>query len=291
MTVAEVLKKVREIEIKSLRKANALFLGEYHSSFKGRGMTFSEVRPYQYGDDIRTIDWNKTAHFNEPYVKVFEEERELSMVLMVDVSASMDFGTRVQTKRETAAEIVATLGFSALKNNDKVGLILFSSEVHLFLPPKKGRSHILRMIREIINFNPNSAETNFNISLDFLLRTVKRRSIVFMLSDFPNTEFKKNLEITGRKHDFTAIKLYDDKEEEIPNIGFVQVRDLETKKSRYANTQSQKVRDSYHKYYYQLEQRTQSIFRQAQSELLLLKPQQDYARMLMQFFKRRVHNR
>ncbi len=289
MTVAEVLKKVKEIEIKSLRKANAIFLGEYHSTFKGRGMTFSEVRPYQYGDDVRTIDWNKTAHFNEPYVKVFEEERELSMMLMVDVSASMDFSTRQQTKRETAAELVATLSFSALKNNDKVGLILFSDDVHLFLPPKKGRMHILRMIREIIYFDPLSSQTNFNISLDFLLRTVKRRSIVFMISDFPVTDFKKNLEIANRKHDFTAIKLFDEKEKSIPNLGFIKVRDLEYGTSRYANTQSSLVRKNYGKYYHDLEERTHNIFKQAQSQLIELKPQDDYAQQLVQFFRQRAH--
>ncbi len=289
MTIAEVLKKVREIEIKSLRKANAIFLGEYHSSFKGRGMTFSEVRPYQYGDDVRTIDWNKTAQFNEPYVKVFEEERELSMMIMVDISASMNFGTNTQTKRETAAEIAATLAFSALKNNDKVGLILFSDDVHSFLPPKKGRSHILRMIRDIIYFEPQSSETNFNLALDFLLRTIKRRSIVFMISDYPNTEFKKNLQIASRKHDLTGIKLYDEREIDMPNIGFVKVQDLETNKVQYANTSSKSMRIAYDKYYHLLEERTENIFRQSRSELLKLQPQDDYSKMLLQFFKSRVH--
>ncbi len=287
MTVQEVLKKVREIEIKSLRKANAFFLGEYHSSFKGRGMTFSEVRPYQYGDDIRSIDWNKTAHFNEPFVKVFEEERELSLMLMIDVSASMDFGTQTQTKRETAAEIAATLGFSALKNNDKVGLILFSNEVHLFLPPKKGRMHLLRMIREIIHFEAVSSETNFNIALDFLLRTVKRKSIVFMLSDIPNVNFHKTLDIAGRKHDFTAIKLYDAREKEMPNIGFVKVKDLETGKSHYANTSTKQVRLHYGKYFHEMERDTESMFTQSRAHLIPLQPQEDYGRALVQFFRTR----
>ena len=213
MDTKEILKKVRKIEIKTRRLSDHIFGGEYHSSFKGRGMTFSEVRQYQFGDDVRAIDWNVTARYNEPYVKVFEEERELTMLLMVDVSGSEFFGTNQQFKRDTATEIAATLAFSAIQNNDKVGLILFSDQVELYIPPKKGKSHVLRIIRELIEFSPKSKQTNINEALKFLSNVMKKKAIVFLLSDFMDDDYEQTLKITGRKHDVTGIKVFDKHDE------------------------------------------------------------------------------
>ncbi|MDG2151875.1 MAG: DUF58 domain-containing protein, partial [Polaribacter sp.] len=219
METKEILKKVRKIEIKTKRLSNDIFGGEYHSSFKGRGMTFSEVRQYQFGDDVRAIDWNVTARYNEPYIKVFEEERELTMLLMVDVSGSELFGTSTQFKKETVTEIAATLAFSATQNNDKVGLVLFSDDVELFIPPKKGKSHVLRIIRELIEYKPKSKKTNISVDLRFLSSVLKERAIVFLLSDFMDDNYEKTLKIAGSKHDLTGIRVYDKHDEEIPNLG------------------------------------------------------------------------
>ena len=220
METKEILKKVRKIEIKTRRLSDHIFGGEYHSTFKGRGMTFSEVRQYQYGDDIRAIDWNVTARYNEPYVKVFEEERELTMMLMVDISGSEFFGTNQQFKRDTATEIAATLAFSAIQNNDKVGLILFSDQVELFIPPKKGKSHVLRIIRELIEFSPKSKQTNIDEALKFLSNVMKKKAIVFLLSDFMDDDYEQTLKIAGRKHDVTGIKVYDKHDEAICSKSF-----------------------------------------------------------------------
>ena len=219
MDTKELLKKVRKIEIKTKRLSNHIFSGEYHSSFKGRGMTFSEVRQYQYGDDIRAIDWNVTARYNDTHIKVFEEERELTMVLMVDISGSEFFGTTEQFKRDTITEIAATLAFSATQNNDKVGLVLFSDDIELFIPPKKGKSHVLRIIRELIEFKPKSNKTNIGEALKYLSNVMKKKAIVFVLSDFMDTDYDHSLKILGNKHDVTGIRVYDKHDEEIPRFG------------------------------------------------------------------------
>src|SRR4051812_7352008 len=232
MDTKELLKKVRKIEIKTKRLSNHIFSGEYHSSFKGRGMTFSEVRQYQYGDDIRNIDWNVTARYNEAHVKVFEEERELTMMLMVDISGSEGFGSKSQFKRDIVTEIAATMAFSATQNNDKIGLILFSDQVELFIPPKKGKSHVLRIIRELIEFKPKSRKTDVGQALKFLSGVLKKRAIVFLISDFMATpDYEHTLKIASKKHDITGVRVYDIREEEMPNIGVVNMQDAETGES------------------------------------------------------------
>src|SRR5690554_4728539 len=242
MDTKELLKKVRKIEIKTRRLSNHLFSGEYNTTFKGKGMTFSEVRRYQFGDDVRAIDWNVTARYNEPYIKVFEEERELTMMLMVDVSGSGDFGTNLQFKKDTATEIAATLAFSALQNNDKIGLILFTDQIELFIPPKKGKSHVLRIIRELIEFRPQSKKTNLAQALEFLANVTKKQAICFLISDFITDEnYEKSLKIAAKKHDLTRICIYDKREQQLPNIGVVQVRDEESGQVRLVNTASKKT--------------------------------------------------
>ena len=245
MDTKELLKKVRKIEIKTRRLSDNLFGGEYQSTFKGRGMTFSEVRQYNYGDDVRSIDWNVTARYNEPFVKVFEEERELTLMLLVDVSGSEMFGTKTQLKKEIITEISATLAFSALQNNDKVGLLLFSNQVELYIPPKKGKSHILRIIRELLEYKPKNKLTDINISLEFLSGILKKKSIVFVLSDFMDDKYEKTLSIMAKKHDLTGIRVFDPKDELIPNLGLIQINDSETGEIKWINTQSSSVRKVY----------------------------------------------
>lgn len=245
MDTKELLKKVRKIEIKTRRLSNHIFGGEYHSTFKGRGMTFSEVRQYQYGDDVRAIDWNVTARYQEPYVKVFEEERELTLMLMVDVSGSANFGTQHQLKRDTLTEIAATLAFSALQNNDKVGLLLFSDEVELFIPPKKGKSHVLRIIRELLEQKPKSTKTNISGALEYLSRILKKRAIVFVLSDFLDTNYDKAVQLAARKHDLTGVRLFDPIEAKLPSAGLLFMRDAETGSYKWVNSSSKSVRTAY----------------------------------------------
>ena len=242
MDTKALLKKVRKIEIKTRRLSDHVFGGEYHSTFKGRGMTFSEVRQYQFGDDVRSIDWNVTARYNEPFVKVFEEERELTLMLVVDVSGSEAFGTQTQFKREVLTEIAATLAFSALQNNDKVGLLLFSDQVELFIPPKKGRPHILRIIRELLEFEPQSLKTNISNALEFLSGLLKKKAIAFMLSDFMDQGYEKTLRIAAKKHDLTGIRVYDPVETKLPNLGIVPIRDAETGAVQWISTFSKKIR-------------------------------------------------
>ena len=249
MDTKSLLKKVRKIEIKTRRLSDNVFGGEYHSTFKGRGMTFSEVRQYQFGDDVRSIDWNVTARYNEPFVKVFEEERELTLMLVVDVSGSEAFGTKTQFKREILTEIAATLAFSALKNNDKVGLLLFSDQVELFIPPKKGRSHILRIIRELLEFKPQSFKTNISNALEFLTGVIKKKAIVFVLSDFMDEGYSKTLRITAKKHDLTGIRVYDSVETKLPKLGIVPIRDSETGLVQWVNTFSKRIRKNYENKY------------------------------------------
>ncbi len=228
MIPKEILKKVKRIEIATRGVVNEIFSGEYHSVFKGRGMEFSEVREYQYGDDIRTIDWNVSARMDHLFVKVFEEERELTVMLLVDVSSSGNFGTASQMKGEIAAELCAVLAFSAIKNNDKVGLIIFSDKIEKFIPPRKGKQHVLRVIREILYFKPEDSQTNLNVALEFLIKVIRRRSIVFLVSDFMTEEYEKALQVTNKKHDVIAIDIIDPREVELPNIGFIELEDAET---------------------------------------------------------------
>lgn len=288
MDTKELLKKVRKIEIKTRRLSDHIFGGEYHSTFKGRGMTFSEVRQYQYGDDVRSIDWNVTARYNEPFVKVFEEERELTMMLMVDVSGSEFFGTVDQFKREVLTEISATLAFSALQNNDKAGLILFSDQVELFIPPKKGKSHVLRIIRELLEFEPGSHKTDLSEALKFLSNVLKKKSIVFVLSDFIAEDYDHTLKITGKKHDLTGIRIYDPMETEIPNLGMVYMQDAETGKIRLVNTQSRKVRQQYSDYYGERLDYFRETFKRAGCGHLDCRVDESYVKKLLGYFKHRA---
>lgn len=285
MTAKELLKKVRLIEFKSKKKINSLFLGEYHSSFKGVGMAFSEVRQYQYGDDVRKIDWNKTARFNEPFVKIFEEEREMISMILIDISASMNFGTRKQFKNETVAEISATLAFSAIKNNDKVGLILYSDKIEAFIPPEKGNSHVVRIIKTILEKESKPAEVNLNLVFDFVLRTLKRKSTIFLISDFDVPNFERSLSIATKKHDITGIRVYDEVEKEFPDIGLVKFKDLETGKIQWINTSSPAVREKCSKYYSQLVKLTENAFTKNGAGFLNIPTQGDYVKVLFNYFK------
>ncbi|MFT0714155.1 DUF58 domain-containing protein [Flagellimonas lutimaris] len=287
MDTKELLKKVRKIEIKTRRLSDHIFGGEYHSTFKGRGMTFSEVRQYQFGDDVRSIDWNVTARYNEPYVKVFEEERELTMMLMVDVSGSELFGTSNQFKKEIITEISATLAFSALQNNDKVGLILFSDEVELFIPPKKGKSHVLRIIRELLEFHPKSSETNLAEALKFLTNVMKKKAIVFVLSDFIADDYDNTLRIVGNKHDVTGIRVYDEREETIPNLGMVQMQDAETGEIQLVNTQSKQVRFAYGQHYKNKVAYFTNAFNKSGCGVINCRADESYVKKLLGYFKRR----
>nr|WP_299031293.1 DUF58 domain-containing protein [uncultured Tenacibaculum sp.] len=287
MDTKELLKKVRKIEIKTRRLSNHIFGGEYHSTFKGRGMTFSEVRQYQYGDDIRAIDWNVTARYNEPYVKVFEEERELTMMLVVDISGSEFFGTSEQFKKDTVTEIAATLAFSAIQNNDKVGLILFSDQVELYIPPKKGKSHVLRIIRELIEFQPKSRQTNISEALKFLSNIMKKKAIVFMLSDFMDDNYERTLKIVGNKHDVTGIRVYDKHDEEIPNLGMVPMIDAETGKTQLVNTSSKSVRTHYKANALRLTNYFESSFTKSGAGTISTRVDESYVRKLLGYFKRK----
>lgn len=287
MDTKELLKKVRKIEIKTRRLSDHIFGGEYHSTFKGRGMTFSEVRQYQYGDDVRSIDWNVTARYNEPFVKVFEEERELTMMLLVDVSGSEFFGTVEQFKREVLTEISATLAFSALQNNDKVGLILFSDEVELFIPPKKGKSHVLRIIRELLEFEPSSHRTDLSEALKFLSNVMKKKAIAFVLSDFMTEDYEQTLRITGKKHDLTGIRVFDPMESEIPNLGLVRMLDAETGRMRLVNTHSKKLRMDYGEAYKNQVAYFHDTFKRAGCGTLDCRVDESYVKKLLGFFKQR----
>ncbi|MDB3997749.1 DUF58 domain-containing protein [Flavobacteriaceae bacterium] len=288
MDTKALLKKVRKIEIKTRRLSDHVFGGEYHSTFKGRGMTFSEVRQYQFGDDVRAIDWNVTARYNEPFVKVFEEERELTLMLVVDVSGSESFGTKTQFKREILTEIAATLAFSALQNNDKVGLALFSDQIELFIPPKKGRSHILRIIRELLEFEPKSRQTNISTALEFLSGVLKKKAIVFMLSDFMDNGYEKTLRITAKKHDLTGIRVYDPVETKLPKLGIVPMRDAETGAIRWINTHSRKITLQYEKHYKESTAQFQELFQKNGAGTLSCSVEESYVKKLLGYFKARI---
>ena len=285
MDTKEILKKVRKIEVKTRRLSDHVFGGEYHSTFKGRGMTFSEVRQYQYGDDVRAIDWNVTARSNEPHIKVFEEERELTMMLMVDISGSELFGTAEQFKKDTVTEIAATLAFSAIQNNDKVGLILFSDQIELFIPPKKGKSHVLRIIRELIEFKPESKKTDISEAFKFLSNVMKKRAIVFMLSDFMDDDYEKTLKIVGNKHDITGIRVYDKHDEEIPNLGMVPMLDAETNSVQLINTSSKTVRNRYKANALRLSDFYKSTFKISGAGAIDTRVDEDYVKKLLGYFK------
>jgi uncharacterized protein (DUF58 family) len=288
MDTKELLKKVRKIEIKTRRLSDHIFGGEYHSTFKGRGMTFSEVRQYQFGDDVRNIDWNVTARYNEPYIKVFEEERELTMMLMVDISGSELFGTDQQFKNEIVTEIAATLAFSATQNNDKIGLILFSDAIELYIPPKKGRSHVLRIIRELIEFKPESKLTDISVALKFLSNVMKKKTIVFVLSDFiTDDDYKQNLKISAGRHDITGIRVYDKREEEIPNLGMVQMQDEESGELVLVNTASKSVRTNYSAYYNEKVGFFKETFTKSGSGTIDCRVDESYVKKLLGYFKRR----
>lgn len=287
MDTKELLKKVRKIEIKTRRLSDHVFGGEYHSTFKGRGMTFSEVRQYQFGDDVRSIDWNVTARYNEPYVKVFEEERELTMMLMADISGSEFFGTKNQFKNEIVTEIAATLAFSAMQNNDKIGLILFSDQIELFIPPKKGKSHVLRIIRELLEFKPKSTKTDLAQALKYLTNVMKKKAIVFVLSDFITEGYADTLKIVSGKHDVTGIRVYDEKEENIPNLGMVQMQDEESGDLLLVNTASKKVRNNYHAYYRERVDAYVDAFRKSGAGIIDCRVDESYVKKLLGYFKRR----
>ena len=288
MTQQDLLQSVRRIEIKTKGLSNNIFAGEYHSAFKGRGMSFSEVREYQFGDDIRDIDWNVTARFGKPFVKVYEEERELTVMLMVDVSGSLYFGTKEKTKREQVTEIAATLAFSAIENNDKVGVVFFSDKIEKFIPPKKGRKHILLIIRELLSFEPESKSTNIGHALEFLTNAMKRRSTVFVMSDFydPN-DFKKQLTILNRKHDVIALQVYDWRMKELPDVGLIKMQDAETGKELYVDSSSASVRQQHRMWWDAQQKKISQVFTHSNVDSISVRTDEDYVVSLRKLFLRR----
>ena len=288
MNTKELLKKVRKIEIKTRKLSNNIFGGEYHSAFKGRGMTFSEVRKYQYGDDVRTIDWNVTARYREPYVKVFEEERELTLMLLVDISGSSNFGTRTKLKNEILTEIAATLAFSALNNNDKVGLVLFSNKVELFIAPKKGKIHILRIIRELLNYESTSLKTNISKALEFLSQVQKKKAIIFVLSDFIDSNYSKSVQLLSKKHDLTGVRIFDLFEKELQKSGLLFVNDAETGRKLWINSSSKKVRESYNLSYRKNADYFKNTFLKNGAGAIALSTNDEYVKTLLNYFKNRA---
>jgi len=287
MSTSALLKKVRKIEIKTKGLSNHIFAGEYHTAFKGKGMAFSEVREYQPGDDIRSIDWNVTARYNSPFVKVFEEEREMTVMLLIDVSASGNFGTKEQFKRELATELAAILAFSAIKNNDKVGVIFFSDRVEQFIPPKKGKSHILRIIREVLVFKPQRKGTDIASALEYFNSVIKKRSICFILSDFMSKEFEKPLKIASRKHDLIALRIHDKREDNLPNVGLVPMQDAETEEMVLVDTSSKNIRDLFMKNRASKITALKKLLPASGVDLIDITTGTDYVRPLINFFKTR----
>lgn len=287
MDTQELLKKVRRIEIKTRGIVDQIFSGEYHSVFKGRGIEFSEVREYQYGDDIRIIDWNVSARFNRPYVKIFEEERELTVMLLVDFSKSSQYGTRTALKNEIAVEICACLAFSAIKNNDKVGAILFTDEIEKFIPPKKGKSHILRILRELLFFKPKGTNTSIKNGLEYLNRVIKKRSITFLISDFYDTNFENPLRLVGRKHDLIAIHLIDPTEKELPKIGIVKFSDAETGSEAWVDTTNEEVRKKYSEFWLTEKNKLQRLFITSKVDKIDVSIDKPYYTPIVDFFKLR----
>lgn len=291
MEAKELIKKVRKVEIRTRGLSKHIFSGEYHSAFKGRGIAFSEVREYSFGDDIRSIDWNVTARLNRPFVKVFEEERELSVIILVDLSNSGAFGTKNQFKKELILEICAVLAFSAMLNNDKVGVVFFTNKVEKFIPPKKGKSHILRIIHEIIDFKPTEKSTDLTKPLRFLYNAIKKRSIVFVISDFIAKDFSDSLKITSKKHDTVAIQIYDQRESELPNIGLLYAQDSETGNSTLIDSSKKVVRENYKNWWSERQENLNSIFKKSNVDLIRIKTDEPYIAPLMNFFKKRGSRR
>ena len=287
MDTKELLKKVRKIEIKTKRLSDHIFGGEYQSTFKGRGMAFSEVRQYQFGDDVRAIDWNVTARYNDTFIKEFEEERELTMMLIIDISGSNFFGSDSLFKNEYVTELAATLAFSATKNNDKVGLILFTDNVELYIPPKKGKSHVLRIIRELLEFKSESKKTDINIPLKFVSNILKNRSIAFIISDFISKDYSNSLKIFSSKHDVTGIRIYDKTEEIIPNLGVIDITDNETGAKLTVNTGSKNIRKKYSEYYNSKRNEFIDFFKKTGSGIIECNTQDDYQKKLLKYFKSR----
>lgn len=287
MTAKEIFKKVRKIEIKTRGLSNQIFAGQYHSSFKGRGMAFSEVREYQYGDDVRNIDWNVTARFNRPFIKIFEEEREMTVMLLIDVSASHQFGTVGSFKQDVLTEISAVLAFSAIKNNDKVGVIFFSDKIEKFIPPKKGSTHILRIIRELVDFKAESKGTDVSEALKFLTNAIKKRCTAFVLSDFKSPNFKDALKIANNKHDMMAVRIFDQRENEMPNVGLIQVEDTETKKTKWIDTSSEAIRKYFADSARKNEILTKETFKKSGVDLAEISTGTDYVKPLVAMFKKR----
>jgi len=287
MDTKELLKKVRLIELRTRVPVNQIFSGEYHSVFKGRGIEFSEVREYQFGDDIRIIDWNVSARFNHPYVKVFEEERELVVMLLVDFSRSENFGSVRQMKNEIATEICALLAFSAIKNNDKVGLILFTDEIEKFIPPKKGRSHILRILRELISFEPKGVGTNIKAALEYFNKVIKKRSIAFLISDFLDEGYDKPLRIVSRKHDLIAVNMYDPREVELPKVGLMKLKDAETGEEIWVNTSDRNVREQFGQYWRSEKEKRDRLFLTSKVDTIDIRIDQPYINPLVNFFRLR----
>lgn len=290
MEASELLKKVRKIEIKTRGLSQNIFAGEYHTAFKGRGMTFSEVREYQYGDDIRDIDWNVTARHNHPYVKVYEEERELTVMLLVDVSASRQFGAVGVEKRDMMAEIAATIAFSAIQNNDKIGVLFFSDKIEKFIPPKKGRKHILFIIRELLDFTPENRGTDVGEALRYFTDALKRRCTAFVISDFidpRHKDWQKQLSVASSRHDVIALQVYDRRDAQMPNVGFVKVQDLETGGSRWIDTSSKKVRAAHDKWWYNRQQHLVEMTRKSKVDMTSISTDEDYVKALMGLFRQR----
>ena len=288
METAELLKKVRHIEIKTRGLSQNIFAGEYHSAFKGRGMAFSEVREYQYGDDIRDIDWNVTARYNRPYIKIFEEERELTVMLLVDVSASLDFGTVDSMKRDIVTEIAATLAFSAIQNNDKIGVIFFSDKIEKFIPPKKGRKHILYIIRELLGFESQSKQTDLSVALQFLTNAIKKRCTTFLISDFLDVyDYDNALTIANRKHDIVAMQVYDPLEVELPSVGLMKILDAETNEEVWIDTSSKHTRRIHHEWFMRQMFNKEKAFTNSQVDNISIRTNEDYVKALLSLFKQR----
>lgn len=291
METSELLKKVRKIEIRSKGLTNQVFTGSYHSAFKGRGMSFSEVRNYTYGDDVRAIDWNVTARFDEPFVKVFEEERELTVMLLIDVSKSSYFGTKSQFKQEFMAEIAAVLAFSAIQNNDKVGVLFFSDKVEKYIPPKKGKKHVLLIIRELLNIEPVKSGTRIDIALEYFNNLVKRRSIAFLMSDFNSESYTDALRITSKRHDIIGLHIYDPMEKALPEIGLVQMEDLESGKRIWVDTNERATRRAFSEHFEKHRENHEKDFYRLKADFLSLDTSESYISALMQLFKKRGHRR
>ena len=287
MEIKDIIKIVKQIEIRTKKKSEATLMGQYHSAFKGQGMTFSEVRPYQFGDEIRRIDWNKTARFREPFVKVMEEERELTMMLLVDISASMDYGTKTQLKREFVAEIPASLGFSAAGNNDKVGLILFADKVYKVIPPKKGRKHILAIISTILSADYVPAESHIDKALEYMMNIFKKRSMLFMFSDFEDEYDVKMLRVASRKHQLLGMRIFDDKDVQIPDVGYALFQDAETGKQIWANTSSARWRYEFAEKQKQKVKNLEEDFENSSATLMNINTGDDYSKFLYQYFRKR----